>query len=189
MESIRARLMQDTALYLPVALQPPPYRTDFGPVKNVPVGTTWKTRKECAAAGVHIEQVAGISGTKQYGAYSVVLNGAYEDDVDNGDTFIYSGAGGRPDSASWGGAASQIVDQSFEHKDNMALQRSKEHKREVRVIRGPNLKSKYAPREGYRYDGLYIVETTYASKGQSGHIVCKFRFRRVEGQPPLLPTF
>lgn len=43
-------------------------------------------RKELSAAKVHTEPVAGISGSKRDGAYSVVLSGAYEDDKDNGET-------------------------------------------------------------------------------------------------------
>ena len=31
-------------------------------------------------------------------------------------------------------------------------------KQAVRVVRGPNGDSKYAPKDGYRYDGLYKVE-------------------------------
>ena len=64
-------------------------------------------------------------------------------------------------------------DQNFEHQHNRALQVrgllyasshidgiqiSAETKRPVRVIRGPNRHSKYAPEAGYRYDGLYRVE-------------------------------
>ena len=78
--------------------------------------------------------------------------------------------------------APQSSDQSFEHRDNKALlvcvslrhalaecnlvclQRSVETQNPVRVIRGFKLKSKYAPREGYRYDGLYTVEKVRRSK-------------------------
>ncbi len=42
--------------------------------------------------------------------------------------------------------------------DAMVRQRSSETKKPVRVIRGPKLRSPYAPAEGYRYDGLYTVE-------------------------------
>ena len=37
-------------------------------------------------------------------------------------------------------------------------QKSSETKKPVRVIRGFKSTSKYAPTEGYRYDGLYVVE-------------------------------
>lgn len=50
-------------------------------------------RKDCSNAGVHNPQVAGIScstvSTRKDanpGAFSIVLNGGYEDDVDNGYT-------------------------------------------------------------------------------------------------------
>lgn len=39
--------------------------------------------------------MAGIHGRENEGAYSIVLSGGYEDDVDNGGEFIYTGSGGR----------------------------------------------------------------------------------------------
>ena len=43
-------------------------------------------RDACAKALVHTPHFAGISGHPSYGAYSVVLSGAYEDDQDEGET-------------------------------------------------------------------------------------------------------
>lgn len=48
-----------------------------------------------AEAGIHRPQVSGIHGRKEEGAYSIVLSGGYEDDKDDGDTFFYTGSGGR----------------------------------------------------------------------------------------------
>ena len=42
-------------------------------------------RKECALAGVHPANFAGIAGS-QNGAYSICLSGGYEDDKDDGET-------------------------------------------------------------------------------------------------------
>jgi hypothetical protein len=42
-------------------------------------------RQDCAKAGVHIAPFAGIAGSAEHGAYSVVLSAGYEDDVDRGD--------------------------------------------------------------------------------------------------------
>ena len=39
--------------------------------------------------------VAGIAGTATEGCPSLVLGGGYEDDVDDGDSFTYTGSGGR----------------------------------------------------------------------------------------------
>lgn len=37
----------------------------------------------------------GIHGREKEGAFSIVLSGGYEEDVDNGEEFTYSGSGGR----------------------------------------------------------------------------------------------
>ena len=64
----------------------------------------------------------------------------------------------------------------------------------MRVIRGFKLDSPYAPAEGYRYDGLYTVETAWMAKGLTRGIVdgkrralmvCRYAFKRVPGQPDL----
>ena len=39
--------------------------------------------------------MAGIAGTATEGCPSLVLGGGYEDDVDDGDSFTYTGSGGR----------------------------------------------------------------------------------------------
>ena len=51
----------------------------------------------------------------------------------------------------------QICDQSRDNPQNASLFRSASNKKPVRVIRGSTLDSDYAPSEGYRYDGLYVV--------------------------------
>ncbi|KAI0094919.1 hypothetical protein BDY19DRAFT_982245 [Irpex rosettiformis] len=103
----------------------------FGSIVGVPVGTWWETRP----------WVAGISGGPD-GCYSVALSGGYEDDVDLGDGFTYTGSGGR----------------DLKGTKHNPKNRSLETKKPVRVIRGYKLDSQYAPQEGYRYDGLYTVE-------------------------------
>ena len=66
------------------------------------------------------------------------------------------------------------------------MQVSAETRKPVRVIRGFKLDSAYAPAEGYRYDGLYIVERAWLAKGLTkGLKVCRYAFKRVPGQPPL----
>ena len=55
------------------------------------------------------------------------------------------------------------------------------------MIRGFKLKSPFAPVEGYRYDGLYIVEKAWMAKGlTNGLMVCRYAFKRVGGQPGLM---
>jgi len=75
------------------------------------VGDWWADRMDCRQYGAHFPHVAGIAGqssrgklcSQDYslaaacyvGAQSVVLSGGYEDDVDHGDWFLYTGSGGR----------------------------------------------------------------------------------------------
>ena len=49
----------------------------------------------CSEEGVHRPPVGGIHGTEKQGCYSIVTSGGYEDDVDNGEEFTYTGSGGR----------------------------------------------------------------------------------------------
>jgi len=119
------------------------------------------------------------------GAYSIVLSGNYEDDTDNGEIIIYTGTGGREEGGSWTGHTEQIADQTFDHRDNKALKMSAVYKRPVRVIRGSQGASNFAPFQGYRYDGLYIVEKAEMAQGVSGWQVCQFTLRRLPDQPPL----
>ena len=63
---------------------------------------SWVSRWECPGCRgfrsprrVHRPPMAGIAGKVEEGSQSIVLAGGYEDDEDNGDTFLYTGAGGR----------------------------------------------------------------------------------------------
>jgi len=156
----------------------------IGKIKGVEVGDTWKTREEVFNAKVHTNKFAGISGSKTSGAFSVVLSGGYEDDVDDGEVIIYTGTGGRDDRhGSWGGSKKQTGPQTFAHDSNRALQVSFERQRPIRVVRGFQVGS---PGEmEYRYDGLYDVVEARLAKGRSGHQICQFKFVRQKDQDPL----
>jgi putative restriction endonuclease len=45
----------------------------------------------------------------------------------------------------------------------------------VRVVRGVNPDSSYAPRNGYRYDGLYFVDEYWQETGKAGFKVWRYR--------------
>ncbi|KAJ4486188.1 PUA-like domain-containing protein [Lentinula aciculospora] len=157
----------------------------FGAIPDVEIGTWWETRQGCSADSIHAPWVAGISGGPD-GAYSVALSGGYDDDVDEGYAFTYTGSGGRDLKGTKTApknlrTAPQSSDQSFDNSYNAALKRSSETKKPVRVIRGFKSKSNYAPTEGYRYDGLYIVESAWMEKGLNpkGYLVCKYKVSSV----------
>ncbi|PIL31988.1 hypothetical protein GSI_06692 [Ganoderma sinense ZZ0214-1] len=149
----------------------------YGSIPDIPVGSWWETREACSKDAIHAPWVAGIApGPK--GAYSVALSGGYEDDIDEGEAFTFTGSGmlfGTKDKPKNLRTAPQSRDQTFENNFNASLKRSCETKKPVRVIRGYKLDSVYGPVEGYRYDGLYTVEDRELRDPE----------KRVPGQPPL----
>src|SRR5919199_5598738 len=150
----------------------------FGHIFGYPEGSRFESRAELSEAGVHRPLVAGISGSEREGAGSIVLSGGYEDDEDLGDEIIYTGHGGR-DAES----GRQIMHQRLT-RGNLALAHSSLNGLPVRVIRGANLDSPYAPSSGYRYDGLYIVDDYWQELGRSGFRVWRFRLIKL----PSIPT-
>ncbi|KAJ7659957.1 PUA-like domain-containing protein [Mycena rosella] len=157
-----------------------------GDIRGVPVLQTFASRWACSEAGVHAPPQAGIHGPQKCPAYSVVLSAGYEDDCDKGETFTYSGEGGRSKLSlgrkTWMGP--RCKDQEW-IRGNRSLQLSHISGRPVRVIRGSKLPTRYAPAEGYRYDGLYKVTEATRAVGKSGFKTCKFTFERLPGQVPL----
>lgn len=155
----------------------------FGEIPGASVGTTWKSRKECFDAGVHRQIEAGISGTEADGAFSIVVSGQYKDDKDDGDKIVYTGSGGHK----LGDRTRELDhDQQWSDFGNQALRKSSETGKPVRVIRGHELDSEFAPWEGFRYDGLYICKRAWKEKDRDGYYdICRYIMERVPGQPPL----
>ncbi|PLW33881.1 hypothetical protein PCASD_20554 [Puccinia coronata f. sp. avenae] len=90
----------------------------FGQQIGTEVGDWWNSRMLCSQAGVHAPPVCGIAGSDGVGCYSVALSGGYEDDVDLGYAFTFTGSGGRALSGTPGNpknlrTAPQSSDQEF----------------------------------------------------------------------------
>jgi len=85
----------------------------YGHIPGIKVGATWANRMECCRYGVHAPPVKGIHGSKESGAYSIVISGKYEDDIDKGTTFTYTGTGGRSKSHNRG-KLSERLPQKFD---------------------------------------------------------------------------
>ncbi|XP_050422764.1 E3 ubiquitin-protein ligase UHRF1-like isoform X2 [Adelges cooleyi] len=170
----------------------------FGPIPGVEVGTSWLFRVQVSEAGIHRPPVGGIHGRDNQGAFSIVLSGGYEDDVDNGDEFLYTGSGGR-DLSGNKRTALQSCDQQLTRYNralalncNATIDSEKGAKavnwkkgKPVRVVRNYKLSkhSKYAPEMGNRYDGLYKVIKYYPETGISGFTVWRFVLRRDDPAP------
>jgi predicted restriction endonuclease len=134
----------------------------YGPVPGVEVGTSFRRRSDAADAKVHRPHQNGICGTPKLGCESIAIVGGYEDDVDNGDEIIYTGEGGRdPESGK------QIADQKLE-RGNAALATSVRTRNPIRVLRG-------STKNGYTYDGLFLVVDYWRAKGKSGYWIWQYR--------------
>jgi putative restriction endonuclease len=144
----------------------------IGDLPGIALGQTFPSRADLAAAGVHRATQAGITGAAGEGAESIVLSGGYPDDHDEGDVIVYTGHGGRDPTA-----RRQITDQTFT-RQNQALVTSSLNGLPVRVIRGAGHRSAHSPVTGYRYDGLYWVDSYWREPGRDGHLICRFRLVR-----------
>jgi putative restriction endonuclease len=105
--------------------------------------------------------------------YSIVLSGGYTDDEDYGDVIIYTGEGGRDQKT-----GRQVADQTLTG-GNFALAQNYKDGIPIRVNRGYNLDSEYAPKSGYRYDGLYRIENYWREIGQDGFLVWRYRLTKL----------
>ncbi|KAG2627903.1 hypothetical protein PVAP13_3KG265290 [Panicum virgatum] len=164
----------------------------IGHLPGIDVGDQFYSRAEMVALGIHSHWLKGIDymgmkyrdkkGCEDFTfplATCIVLSGVYEDDLDNANEIIYTGQGGN----NLLGNRRQITAQTLLY-GNLALKNSKDNGNPVRVIRGHVEKSSYSGKV-YTYDGLYKVVGCWAEKGVQGHLVFKYRLKRLEGQPPL----
>ncbi|KAI4816578.1 hypothetical protein KUCAC02_008901 [Chaenocephalus aceratus] len=170
----------------------------YGPIPGVPVGTTWKFRVQVSEAGVHRPHVGGIHGRGSDGSYSLVLAGGFEDEVDRGDEFTYTGSGGR-DLSGNKRIGEHSFDQTLTHMNRAlaancdaplndkdgAESRNWRAGKPVRVVRSSKGRriSKYAPEEGNRYDGIYKVVKYWPEIGKCGYLVWRYLLRRDDLEP------
>jgi predicted restriction endonuclease len=145
----------------------------YGEIPGHPVGATFANRLELHSAAVHRPRQAGICGTAQTGAESIVVSGGYVDDEDIGDVIIYTGHGGQDEHKQ------QVAHQTFKKSGNAALLKSLYTHNPVRVIRGAHKGSPFAPPSGLRYDGLYRVVEAWMETGRHGYRVCRYTLTEV----------
>ncbi len=150
----------------------------FGHVDGFPPGTRFRDRVEASKARVHRPRQAGIAGSwTNGGADSIVVSGGYEDDDDLGNEIIYTGHGGNDPNTKL-----QIAHQSIAASGNRALAYNVHTGLPVRVIRGSKGDPKWAPKAGYRYDGLFRVAESWVQRGRSDFNIVRFRLRAMSKQ-------
>ncbi|KAF9015926.1 hypothetical protein BDZ89DRAFT_1076065 [Hymenopellis radicata] len=157
----------------------PPISAIQGHIPGFPPGSKFEDRVACCHAGVHGHTQAGIHSSDGK-ARSITLSGRYEDDMDKGTYFIYTGEGGRKDRSKI-----QDEDQAW-CKGNLHLMNACKKRSAIRVIRGYGERnSTYATEKGYRYDGLYVITHAWRQKGKQNKLMCRFLFQKLKNQNSL----
>ena len=155
----------------------------------------WFPYRICALRdGAHGHMMGGIAGSKDVGAFSVVVSGTSssracrndesltlpiggyaELDEDLGDVLYYSGSDSHKNV--------DPVNTILTHATK-ALRTSFNQKRPVRVLRGGG-KARHCPSKGFRYDGLYYIVAEEVSKNKKGGAYMRFKMVRDAGQPEI----
>ncbi len=112
-----------------------------------------------------------------------MVSGGYVDDKDYGDTIVYTGHGGRDSDT-----GRQVRDQELSDPGNAGLVRAGLEGLHVRVVRGRNPDSPYAPSSGLRYDGLFRVESYGAKVGIDGFRIWQFTLVKIPDEAPTTAT-
>jgi len=154
-----------------------PVLRSFGEIAGIQEGDLFQTYKDMNRVRIHTPTNAGISGSQNEGAESIVISGGYEDDQDFGDEIVYTGSGGQD------GSGKQIADQTLT-RSNKALAKNEIDGLPVRVIRRAHKGNPFAPSSGYRYDGLYRVDSHWSETGKSGFKMYRFKLLKLNNDLP-----
>lgn len=149
----------------------------IGEVSGVAEGQVFEDRRALHDAGIHAGLQGGIGG----GGFSIVLSGGYTDDRDEGEIIIYTGQGGRDPNTGL-----QVSDQQL-IRGNLQLAQHYNEGNPIRVTRGSQLDSAYAPRSGYRYDGLYRIDDFWHEVGQDGFLIYRYRLVKLGAAAKIVP--
>lgn len=157
----------------------------FGDVPGVNVGTVWGRgdfqrlgRQEMMDMGFFRPFVTPEWCEPGIGCYSIIVNNDNGISRDDGDTILYAGSGGRRRGQNR--TAPQSFDQEWTNVSNAALRLNYTTGKPVRVVRGPKLQGGHGTADsggGYRYDGLYLVDSAELVR-VSGLLTAMFTLRR-----------
>jgi SAD/SRA domain len=98
---------------------------------------------------------------------AIALSGGYEDDIDEGYRFLYTGSGGKEK----GSSARMGKDQTWNRANDM-LRKNVLSEKPVRVIRGSKGDKLWSPTSGFMYCGLYEVVACWVEAGTSLKAPC-----------------
>ncbi|MCF4101028.1 YDG/SRA domain-containing protein [Gillisia sp. M10.2A] len=146
----------------------------FGNPDNIKEGSVFSNRYQLIEAGLHRSSVRGIDSNASDGAAAIVMSGGYEDDYDLGDEILYTGEGGNDTTS-----GKQVAHQHWDSPGNAGLLKSLKSQYPVRVIRGWKHASKFSPKEGYKFDGLFYFTHSEIVTGKSGYKICHFTLNKI----------
>ncbi|CAL7941028.1 unnamed protein product [Xylocopa violacea] len=139
----------------------------YGSISGFPSGSWWGIRMDCSRDRVHDpfdENIQnGPFGVTSICTASINLN----EDVDFGDALTLTGQ--------------KYLDGKL---DKDPLVKNYENQIPIRVIRSYNLFNEFAPKTGYRYDGLYIVTNVWIGINSDTTKHYKFALLRLNNQEP-----
>jgi hypothetical protein len=146
----------------------------------------WPSRICALRDDAHGEQEAGIHGQTGKGAYSVVAAAGGYADEDHSEVGFPIWSSPNPvilterQTIEYCGTASETTTPT---KGTSLLLDSYLKNQPLRVLRAVNPKSKYAPKEGIRYDGLYEITDKEILDPKTA--MFRFSLRRIKGQDPI----
>lgn len=144
---------------------------------GIKVGKLYLRQMAALAQGAHGASQAGISGTAEDGAFSIVVTGRYSSlDKDGLDRVEYCATG----------SINNTLRDALVLSQGLKMMRTSRHTcKPVRVLRGQNDRFQYAPDLGLRYDGLYTVTDEKRSINHKGGLYAVFILERNEVQDPV----
>lgn len=144
----------------------------YGPISGFPSGSWWGIRMDCSRDRIHDPFDENIQNGP-FGVTSICTSNVnLNEDVDLGNFLTVTG---------------QKFSIGASEKD--PLIKNYKNQIPVRLIRSYNLFNEFAPKTGYRYDGLYIVTNFWIGVNTDSIKYYKFALLRINDQePPLWST-
>ncbi|KAF7996790.1 hypothetical protein HCN44_002436 [Aphidius gifuensis] len=139
----------------------------YGPIDKFPSGSWWGIRIDCSRDKVHSSFNDDIC-FDTYGAASICTSHLNpHNDVDIGDYLTFTS-------------------DEYNHKLNLSnhpMIKSFQNNIPIRVIRSHNLNNEFAPKTGYRYDGIYAISSFWIGlSSSSSKRYLKFSLSRIKNQ-------
>ncbi|XP_011310701.1 uncharacterized protein [Fopius arisanus] len=169
LNSENAQKPQKNVIISPGGRQDPQVLPTYGPIPGFPAGSWWGIRMDLSRDQVHLPFDKDLDEASA-GALSLCTSHSNpHNDLDFGDYLTFT---------TIETLASPLI-------------RSCQNQIPIRLVRGYNLANKYAPKTGYRYDGLYQVISLWQVETASTPVkILRFALVRLNSQdvPPWEPS-